>query len=82
MRKLLDGHKANDAFYAKRSLAGARASWVGPTSAATDLEAAMIMPEIQRAFVSRNSIREIVNRHRDGVIGREAGLVYSPPRGR
>jgi hypothetical protein len=71
---------ANDAFYAgdhwQNSL-----GWVGPRPTSTDTEAAQVMLEIQRAFVSKNTIREIVNRHRDGVVGREPawGLTVRRP---
>jgi hypothetical protein len=76
---LLDADAANDAFYAGDHWQ-ASLGWVGPQPPPTDSEAARVMLEIQRAFVSKNTIREIVNRHRDGVIGREPAWSFTPRR--
>lgn len=45
--------------------------WIGPRPSSADNEYPLIMAEIQRGFVFRNTVREIVERHRDGVVGRE-----------
>jgi hypothetical protein len=70
---------ANDAFYAGDHWQ-AGMGWVGPRPTSTDTESAQVMLEIQRAFVSKNAIREIVNRHRDGVVGREIAWSFVPRR--
>jgi hypothetical protein len=75
----LDAHAANDAFYTGDHWQGGM-GWVGPQPPATDSESARIIAEIQRAFVSKNDVREIVNRHRDGVIGREPAWAFTPRR--
>jgi hypothetical protein len=61
---------ANVAFYDGDHWQAA-AGWAGPQPASTDPEAAAVLAEIQRAFVSKNAVREVVRRHADGVIGRE-----------
>jgi hypothetical protein len=53
--------------------------WVGPRSSGTD--SAVVLSEIQRGFVSSNKVREAVERHVGGVIGREPawGLTVNRP---
>jgi len=45
--------------------------WSGPLLEATHALYNEILLEIQRGFVSKNTIKEIVDRHKDGVVGRE-----------
>lgn len=54
--------------------------WIGPAPAPTDADAAQVIAEIQRAFVSKNAVREVVGRHVAGVIGREPAWGYTPRR--
>ncbi len=51
---------------------------VGPQPSGQGSE--QVNAEIQRAFVSKNAIKEIVNRHRDGVSGREPAWSLTPRR--
>lgn len=55
--------------------------WVGPAPAPTDSGAATVLAEIKRALVSQNAVREVVNRHVAGVVGREPdwGLTVARP---
>jgi len=55
--------------------------WVGPQPAPGDTNAAQVMCEIRRAFVSKNAIREVVRRHVSGVVGHEPawGLTVRRP---
>lgn len=57
----------------------AGAGWVGPLPMEASAEAAKIGLEIQRTFVSRNLMRDVVERHRNGIAGREP-LWTLPPR--
>lgn len=45
--------------------------WTGPMPLANDTDAAQVLTEIQRGFVSRNAIGECVGRHVNGVLGRD-----------
>src|SRR4028118_346575 len=45
--------------------------WNGPIVAPNDPEFANVASEIERAFVSKNSIKEVVDRAVNGVLGRE-----------
>lgn len=47
------------------------AGWVGPSPVAGDPSAAQVMSEIARAFISRNALREVVQRHTAALIGHE-----------
>lgn len=51
--------------------------WTGPSPQQTDLGYATTMTQIERAFVSRNAIAEIVDRHAAGVLGRELQWKFS-----
>lgn len=53
------------------------AGWVGPAPQSTEEGYSTTMAQIERAFVSRNVIHEVVERHVGGVLGREPawGLV-------
>lgn len=50
--------------------------WIGPTPLATDEDAAAVRAEIERGFVSRNAIGEVVGRHVNGCLGRD--IKWSP----
>lgn len=56
------------------------AMWIGPWPAPDDVGAAEVQAEIQRAFVSRNVIKEVINRHQRGVIGQEPQWAFTPRR--
>lgn len=45
--------------------------WIGPRPAFGDLNARLVIKEIERLFISANVIGEIVNRHSRAVVGRE-----------
>lgn len=45
--------------------------WTGPMPAAEDPEYAALVREIERGFVSRGVIREVIQRHVNGVLGRD-----------
>lgn len=45
--------------------------WTGPRPSLGDTEAQQVLVEIRRAFVSKNAVREVVQRHVGAVIGRE-----------
>jgi hypothetical protein len=47
------------------------AGWIGPMPTETSAEAALMISQIKRGFVSKNAIRETVLRHLAGVIGHE-----------
>lgn len=57
------------------------AGWVGPRPQSKDPEYAQVLAEIALAFVSSNKIREVLDRHMHGVIGREPnwGVTLSRP---
>ena len=73
------GADLNRTFYEGDHWQDGRA-WQGPTPPATDAEAATIISEIRRAFVSKNAIREVVGRHVAGVVGREPAWGFTPKR--
>jgi hypothetical protein len=47
------------------------AGWVGPIVPKNDKNYSTVEQDIKRAFASKNAVREIINRHTGGVIGRE-----------
>jgi hypothetical protein len=57
------------------------AGWVGPAPQTTETGYQETMAQIERAFVSRNVIHEVVERHVGGVLGREPswGLTLIEP---
>lgn len=54
--------------------------WIGPTVQPNEEGGPQVVAEIKRGFVSRNATREVVIRHRDGVVGREPSWAYGPAR--
>lgn len=54
--------------------------WVGPMPQPNEPNAQITAQQIQRAFVSRNTIAEVVNRHVNGVLGRELHWMMTPAR--
>jgi hypothetical protein len=71
--------EVNAAFYAGDHWQGGNA-WVGPRPKGNDANAREVLDEIARQFVSTNVIREVVNRHRDGVVSREPSWSYTVAR--
>jgi hypothetical protein len=47
------------------------AGWLGPRPGAGESGGAEVLLQIQRAFISKNAVREVVERHIGGVIGQE-----------
>lgn len=45
--------------------------WIGPRPAANELGGAAVLARIARAFISKNVVRELCDRHTGGVIGLE-----------
>lgn len=58
------------AFYTNDHWQGG-AGWSGPMPDSTDTNFAKVLAEIAKAFVSKNAVKEVVNRAVNGVIGRE-----------
>jgi hypothetical protein len=54
------------------------AGWVGPRPMAGEEGEAEILSMIQLGFVSRNVIKEIVDRHARGVVGFEPAWRFTP----
>jgi hypothetical protein len=57
------------------------AGWAGPIPSATDGDYTAVATEIERGFVSKNSIKEIVDRGVNGVLGRDPKFNFSAPEG-
>lgn len=56
--------------------------WVGPLPRSSDGQlTALIDTEVKRIFVSRNLLRDVVERHRNGIAGREPLWTITPRRG-
>jgi len=53
--------------------------WIGPRPSLNEpgQTASTVWGEIEKSFISKNAIKEVVNRHRDGVIGREASWSFT-----
>ncbi len=68
--------KINLAFYNGDHWQGAEA-YTGPAPQKSDAGYSATMAEIERAFVSRNAIGEITDRHTGGVLGREIRWLFS-----
>lgn len=64
------GYAANKRLYAGDAWLDGL-GWLGPRPSAGEADAASVLLEIRRAFVSKNAVKEVVNRHRGGVIGQE-----------
>lgn len=71
--------KANADYYAGDHWQNG-AGWTGPRPAVTDTDALTVLADIRKAFVSKNVVKEIVNRHSDGVLGREPNWALTPRR--
>lgn len=56
------------------------AGWAGPRPDATHPNAATVMGEIERAFVSQNAIKEVVERAASGVVASEPDWELTPRR--
>lgn len=56
------------------------AGWIGPHPGPTDDMGAEMMAEIEYGFVSRNVVKEVVDRHARGVIGIEPDWGFTPRR--
>lgn len=54
--------------------------WIGPVPDPTDPDAKTVLAEIQRGFVSRNVLSEVVGRHCNGVVGRDVKYSLVPRR--
>lgn len=54
--------------------------WIGPRPATSDTNRSTVLDEIERGFVSKNAVREVVHRHRNGVVGHEPGWNLVPRR--
>lgn len=48
-----------------------KSGWTGPSPQQADVGYTATMTQIEKAFVSRNAVAEIVDRHTGGVLGRE-----------
>lgn len=55
-------------------------AWTGPKLDGQTVDATAVLSQIERAFVSKNVIREVVERHRNGVVGREPVWSLAPRR--
>jgi hypothetical protein len=58
----------------------AAAAWIGPAPAPNETGGQEVLVKIARAFISKNAIKEVVNRHVGGVIGREPSWKLTPRR--
>ncbi len=54
--------------------------WIGPWPPDTEVGAVQVRLEIQKGFTSQNVIGEVVDRHTEGVVGREPGWTVVPRR--
>lgn len=54
------------------------AGWLGPNPQESGTGQEVVMAEIQRAFTSKNVIKEVSDRHGRGVVGREPGWSLVP----
>lgn len=55
--------------------------WAGPMPKPSEVGSQPALQQIQRSFVSRNAIGEVVERHKGGVLGRELHWKFTPARG-
>lgn len=56
------------------------AGWTGPVPDANDPERELLTQEIERGFVSRGVVREVIDRHVNGVLGRDVKWQVVPRR--
>lgn len=56
------------------------AGWIGPYPAAAEEHGGLVMGAIERGFVSENKVKEVIDRHAGGVVGREANWYLVPDR--
>lgn len=56
------------------------AAWIGPQLDPGHSQHLSLMAEVRRAFVSKNSVKEVVDRHVGGVVGREPAWQFTPAR--
>src|SRR5687768_3168492 len=56
------------------------AGWIGPRPSATETDYQSVLTEIRRAFISKNAVREVVDRHIGGVVGQEPSWKLTPRR--
>lgn len=54
--------------------------WSGPAPASTEATYTDVMTEIERGFVSKNAIKEVVDRHANAIIGKEPVWTLVPNR--
>lgn len=54
--------------------------WIGPTPDTSDEDAARVRDEIERGFVSRNVLAEVIGRATNGVLGRNVKYSVTPAR--
>lgn len=54
--------------------------WIGPTPLESDTDAATVRAEIERGFVSRNCLGEVIGRHTNGILGRNVKYSVTPNR--
>lgn len=57
------------------------AGWIGPQPRDDADNAAKVKAEIRRNFISHNAVKDVVVRHRDGVLGSEPQWDLTPRRG-
>ena len=53
------------------------AGWIGPRPGAGDTDSTNVLLEIRRAFISKNAVREVVDRHVGGVMGKEPSWKFT-----
>lgn len=51
--------------------------WMGPRPGLGDADSASVLLEIRRAFISKNAVREVVDRHVGGVMGKEPAWKFT-----
>lgn len=67
-----EGAEASRAFFDGDHWQSSNA-WIGPRPSITESGASDTLLEIERGLVSKNAVKEVVERHQAGVIGREPG---------
>lgn len=75
--KVREEYAANEQFIAGDHWQGGD-GWIGPRPAVTDSGIAETMALIEAGFTSRDAIGEVVDRHANGVVGREPGVQFVP----